>query len=383
MAIFIKKKEIHKVSIPVKIFIKYGQYIRGKPIGSCILFLILLVFIPLVLHSISLPCYGSDLSYPNYDACLLDTLKRVDNNTPASKIKASCEKYLDRQTQKTEEEQPKKQERQAYVSRRISYEIKNHTNPFALTPHKQNYILVGSYNSQLNGGPLQIDESEVDHTEVKFQVSVKVPLLRNFIGKDNGYLYAAYTARSFWQAYNDDVSSPFRETNHEPELFVGYRNDKQIFGLNNTFILAGFSHQSNGRRGSLSRSWNRLYLNLIFEKDNFALSFKPWYRIPESLKTSSLDPRGDDNPDISRFLGYGELTAAYKYRDHTFSMMLRNNLRTRANKGAVELGWSFPLPWFKLIKGYMQYFNGYGESLIDYNASANRIGLGLLLTDWL
>ena len=139
-------------------------------------------------------------------------------------------------------------------------------------------------------------------------------------------------------------------------------------------LQAGIWHQSNGRAEPLSRSWNRLYLNAVFERGDLAFSIKPWYRIPE-------DEEDDDNPDIERYLGYGELGAAYKWRGNTFSMMFRNNLRTSGNKGAIELGWSFPL--YRKLKGYVQYFNGYGQSILDYNDAANTIGVGLALTDFL
>lgn len=243
-----------------------------------------------------------------------------------------------------------------------------------LTPHRPNYVLPLAYNTSPNEAVYRGtsgEDADIDNTEVKFQISLKY-LLFNDIYKGMGDFYIAYTNLSYWQAYNDEESSPFRDTNHEPEAWLQFDTNWEFLGIKSRLIQLGIWHQSNGRSEPLSRSWNRLYANFIFEKDNLVFSIKPWWRIPE-------DDEDDDNSDIQKYLGYGEFRAAYKWEDHTFSMMLRNNLRSSGNKGALELGWSFPL--YRKLKGYVQYFNGYGQTILDYNDSANTLGAGLLLSD--
>lgn len=263
------------------------------------------------------------------------------------------------------------------IGKRLSAEEDNHANPFSLTAHRRNYLLPITYNSNTNGQPFSVADDKIKNIEVKFQFSFKFPIWDNLIG--NGDLWGAYTNLSFWQAYNDAYSSPFRDTNHEPEIFLRFENDGQLFGLRNTCNSIGLVHQSNGQGGALSRSWNRIYLQMALEGDNFTLTFKPWYRIPEQGKDSASDAKGDDNPDIEKYLGYGEIQASYKWQGHLFSVLWRNNLRRSENKGAVQLDWTFALT--ERLKGYLQYTNGYGESLIDYNAAVNRIGFGIILTD--
>lgn len=265
------------------------------------------------------------------------------------------------------------------LEQRIKKEEELSCSPFNLITHRENYILPVSYNHNPNGEPFGVSDSRLDNVEVKFQFSFKFLVWRNIF--DEVGLWAAYTNLSFWQAYNESHSSPFRDSNHEPELFLSKDNNLKLFGFTNTTNRIGVVHQSNGQGGSTSRSWNRIYLQMFFERDNLILVFKPWYRIPESSKDAANGSTGDDNPDIHAYLGYGEIRAVYKWEKQIFSLLWRNNLRSSNNRGAVELGWHFPLT--DCINGYLQYFNGYGESLIDYNSSVNRIGIGFTVTEML
>jgi len=286
----------------------------------------------------------------------------------------------------------------------MSLDPRKERNIFVLWPYRPCYFLPLAYNFSPNkDAALDFDpDAKAKHNEVKFQLSFKFKLwrdiirdhtMKDIIEKSTGVrgvdLWVAYTQQSFWQLYNKAFSAPFRDTNYEPELLLNFRLQREIpylMGTKLQFINVGFNHQSNGRSEPLSRSWNRIVANVGLEKnfgtatgDSFELLLKTWYRLPE-------DDADDDNPDLSRYMGYGELWGTLYWKKQRFALMLRNNLRSD-NKGAVQLEWSIPLASINenlapKISLYVQYFNGYGESLLDYNKNVNRISAGLMLADW-
>ncbi len=299
------------------------------------------------------------------DDCLLEALKRAKPKQTAEQIRQVCV-----------------QDSPTLFQQRVALEKQAAKNRFAILPHKPNYVLPVSLASA-NREPyaeLPLDK-ELDNIEVKFQISLKYLAMQDLIFRDLD-LQFAFTATSWWQAYNGDISAPFRESNYEPEVILNYHHNWSLFGLPVEQTSLSLNHQSNGQTGLLSRSWNRLILGFTFAPtDNILWGFRTWYRLPEQQKFTALDPKGDDNPNIEKYMGYGEVGGLWNLGDkQTLEFMLRNNLRSD-NKGAIQLGWTFPLN--NRIQGYLEYFNGYGESLIYYDQHSQRISLGIKLTNWL
>ncbi len=245
--------------------------------------------------------------------------------------------------------------------------------------HKPNFALFGRYTDDVNMEPYEAlfeaggdPDLGLDSIESKFQLSFKIKALEGLFGSDAD-LWVAYTQQNHWQVYNDDISSPFRETNYEPEVFVTLPTRYDFLGLTGRFVNLGFVHQSNGRSDILSRSWNRVYAQFGFEAgDRFNLLFKPWYRIEE-------DADEDDNPDITDYIGDFELVASYRMGSHTLTALGRTGFDFE--RGFLQLSWAFPV--YQNLRGYVQATTGYGESMIDYNHNQNTIGIGVLLTDWM
>jgi len=318
------------------------------------------------------PVYAGALT--TQEECVLNIFSNAPASMTIGEARTECEPTAAKVSAVLDHAEP---DTTSLVEERIASEQLNLLKPFSLMTHEANYLLVGAYNFQGWSSSIyeQASSKDIsfDNTEIQFQLSIKTPLAVDLFDKDIG-IFAAYTMRSFWQAYNSDISSPFRETNHQPEIWVQSAQDWEFLGIKNSLNVLGMVHQSNGQSAELSRSWNRIFAGFLFEKNSLALYLKPWIRLSESESS-------DDNPDITDYLGHGEIHLAYKLDDHVFSLMSRNNLESSFSKGAIELGWSFPLFHYDYIKGYIQYFSGYGESLIDYDSYVNRLGIGVLLTD--
>lgn len=251
-------------------------------------------------------------------------------------------------------------------------------------PYRPTYILPYTYVDSPNQNPTSptLGEAEYDaplkNEEAKYQISFRVPLLTGMLD-DSTTLWFGYTQKSFWQVYNTDDSAPFRETNYEPEIFLRQRLGWDLGPGEITSASIGFNHQSNGQSEPRSRSWNRIKGNISYAYGRWLFMVNPWYRLPED---EDDEDSPDNNPDIEEYLGYAEYIAVYKWNgNHVLSTKLLNNLQDDNNRTSVELSYSFPMG--DTIKGYIQYYNGYGESLIDYNERTHRIGIGIMLNDWL
>jgi phospholipase A1 len=213
----------------------------------------------------------------------------------------------------------------------------------------------------------------LDNIEAKFQLSLKAKIWQGVFG-DAGDLWVGYTQSSRWQVYNSTLSRPFRETDYEPEAMLVFDTSYHVLGWEGRLLGIGFNHQSNGRGLPLSRSWNRLIANVGFERDGWTVMIRPWWRIPEARRI-------DDNPDISDYVGRGEVEIVHEWNSQEFGLTLRDSFRGGSRQhGSMRFGWSFPIAGN--LRGYAELFKGYGESLIDYNHNATYLGVGVSLLDW-
>ena len=199
--------------------------------------------------------------------------------------------------------------------------------------------------------------------ELHFEFSFERPITYDALGFGEKISFA-YAQNSWWQITQD--SAPFRESNYRPELYVSapvpFADELKI----------GAMHESNGKGGEESRSWNRLYTQSTWSADGFSITPRAWYAF-------WLDRT---NEDIADYMGYGDLRASYTFGKQRLSALWRNNLHfDGSNRGAIELNYSFPI-FNSGFYGYLRYFNGYGESLADYKRSVNKIGIGLSFVEF-
>lgn len=263
-----------------------------------------------------------------------------------------------------------------FLAQRHQAELNALEQPFLIMQHKRNYFLPLTYMSHLNEDvDIVTDEVGLTHEEAKYQVSLKAPLY--LPGEsDNALegLYAALTLLSYGQFYNSKLSEPIRENNYAVEGYYSWRPDWSWKNHHVYSLDLGFNHSSNGKSDIYSRSWNRIISTVTIDSGSWYSKLSLWLRLPEKQKSDPLQANGDDNPEMTHYMGYFEYTAGTKISHYSLEATFRNNLSVNSNKYYVELNASVPIN--RRFDVLLQYVNGYGESLIDYDFKMERIGIG-------
>ena len=269
-----------------------------------------------------------------------------------------------------------------YTPLSLSYDLDKNSErgTWTVRPYRPTYVLPLFYTFDPNlnpGTPSQETESysanDIRETELKFQLSLKTKVAEDLFDT-NADLWFGYTQESHWQVYNEDNSREFRATDYQPEIFLTQPVAADLpFGGRLRMLGVGAIHHSNGQGDPLSRSWNRAYLMAGAEWGKLSVIPRLWARV------NNEDDSSEDNPDIEDYMGYGDVKFLYDLANQqSLSGTLRYNPST--NKGAAQIDYTYPLS--ENVNGFVQLFQGYGESIIDYNHENTSIGFGIVLNDW-
>lgn len=204
------------------------------------------------------------------------------------------------------------------------------------------------------------------NSNVKFQISIAQRLTRSTLPW-NTYLHLFYSQKVFWNVLEN--SMPMTDLNFNPGIGLC----KPLF-VKNKFI-GKFSlileHESNGRDGIASRSWNKIsFAGSVMIDPGFLVHAKFWIPIVDGM----------NNKDILDYSGIYQMGTSFTLPNKRFgvSVMLTKRRGWKMNYNTViELNYRL----FKRDNQYMflQYYNGYGEGLLAYKEFHSELRVGIVI----
>lgn len=223
--------------------------------------------------------------------------------------------------------------------------------------YKDNYLAAGT---SIGSKPTSTN------SDVKFQVSVSQRLTKSTL-PFNSYLFLFYNQRVYWNVFEN--SMPVRDFNFNPGI-----------GVSNLLIFKGklvgkasllIEHESNGRDSIFSRSWNKISLcGSIYISPQIMIHAKYWIPIIDGMH----------NKDILRYCGIFQNGVQVMSSDRRYGMAI-----TLVKRQGWNLNFNTIVEFnFRIFKQdnqflFLQYYNGYGESLIDYNKYQSRLRFGFVI----
>lgn len=225
------------------------------------------------------------------------------------------------------------------------------------TLFKDNYFTVGT---SLHEKPSRTN------SDVKFQISIAQRITKTTL-PGNSFLFISYSQKTMWNVFQE--SMPMRDMNFNPGIGWSFPIfSKGRYAGKATILI---EHESNGRDGEASRSWNKVSFSGSTIIDR-------WISVNAKLWIPIID--GMNNKDILRYCGIfqGGMILSTPDRKFIWSLLLTKRMGWNLSFNTVaEFSWKI---WKRSNQYFfVQYYNGYGENLLDYNQFRSRLRAGIVI----
>lgn len=223
--------------------------------------------------------------------------------------------------------------------------------------YKDNYFIFGT----------AVGQTPTDkNTNVKFQISVSQRLTKSTLPWGT-YLYLFYTQKCFWNVCEE--SFPMTDLNFNPG--IGLAKPLLVKDRFIGKVMMALEHESNGRDGDESRSWNRItFGSNIMIDPNFMVYGKVWIPIVD----------GENNRDILDYCGIYQIGTSVMSPNRKFgasvNLVKRRGWNLNYNT-TIEFSYRFNNNQNQYL--FMQYYNGYGEGLLEYNKFHTELRVGIVI----
>ena len=205
-----------------------------------------------------------------------------------------------------------------------------------------------------------------DNTNVKFQISVAQKLTKSTLPWGT-YLYLYYTQKVFWNILEN--SMPMTDLNFNPGIGLA----KPWF-IKNRFVgrlSLQLEHESNGRDGEESRSWNKVsFGGSVMVDPNFVVFGKYWIPIVD----------GVNNKDILHYCGIYQ----FGFQVQSVNRKVSASLTLVKRKGNIfnynvilEGAYRFSRQSNQYL--FAQFYSGYGEGLLAYKEYHQQFRIGIVI----
>lgn len=203
------------------------------------------------------------------------------------------------------------------------------------------------------------------NSDVKFQLSISQRLTKSKLPFDS-YLFIQYTQKAFWDVFRESL--PMRDLNFNPGIGLGHLIIRHNKYIGKAYLM--LEHESNGKDSIDSRSWNKITFSwALVLNDNWETQFKTWIPIID----------GENNKDILKYNGIFQFAVNYRTCNKRLQIgaLITQRKAWFGFNTQLELSYKFNKRENQFF--FIQYYNGYGENLLEYNQYKNMLRVGFVI----